>query len=108
MIGSYLKNTRAKLNYYLYLNFIFTTVTDTDVWSRLENMRSITKKFICRCSGSLWSDIFINADMSNIFICSIYPKSPSAERGSIFSELSQNFLELRNLLRLLKNWQFLL
>lgn len=84
------------------------TITGTYVWSRLENMRGIIKKFICRCSGSLWSDIFINTDMSKIFICSIYPKSPSEESGSFFSELSQNFLKLRNLLKLLRYWQFLL
>ena len=62
----------------------------------------IMKKFICHCSGSLSSDIFINADMSKIFICSIYPKYALIGSENFFSKLSQKFFENKKFIKAVK------
>ncbi len=81
-IGFHSDNTKAKFKVFNDLqdlinnsDVIFLTVTDgaiAKVWSRLENY-NIKDKIICHCSGSLSSEVFINADKYNAHVCSVHP-----------------------------------
>lgn len=66
----------------------------------------IMEKNICHCSGSLSSDTFINADMSKIFICSIYPKSASTRSENFFAKSSQKFFENKKFIKAVKIGSF--
>lgn len=77
-------------------NIIFLTVTDraiSEVWSRLEKT-DINKKVICHCSGSLSSEIFINADKHNAYCCSVHPILPFETPNVSISEISKAYFTM--------------
>ncbi len=102
-IGSHSNNAKADFKIFNNLqNFIdnsdiiFLTVTDraiADVWSRLEDY-NINNKTICHCSGSLSSEIFINADKYNAYCCSIHPILPFETYNVSISEISKAYFTI--------------
>jgi predicted short-subunit dehydrogenase-like oxidoreductase (DUF2520 family) len=81
-IGTHTDNTMARFKIFGSLkelinesDVIFLTVTDraiAEVWSGLTNY-DIKGKVICHCSGSLSSELFINADKYGACVASIHP-----------------------------------
>lgn len=102
-IGSHSNNTKADFKIFGDLqnlinksDIIFLTVTDraiSGVWSRLENM-NIKNKTICHCSGSLSSEIFINADKYNAYCCSLHPILPFETPDVSISEISKAYFTI--------------
>lgn len=111
-IGSHTDNTNAKFKVYNDLqsfinenDVIFITVTDraiSDVWKGLENI-DIDFKTICHCSGSLSSEIFINADKHNAYTCSIHPILPFETTEVSVSEISKAYFTIEGNIKAVKN-----
>lgn len=102
-IGSHSDNTKAEfivfddLQYFIdKSDIIFLTVTDraiSQIWSRLEKM-NIQNKIICHCSGSLSSEIFINADKLKAFCCSLHPILPFETDNVSLSQISKAYFTI--------------
>jgi predicted short-subunit dehydrogenase-like oxidoreductase (DUF2520 family) len=81
-IGTHTDNTMARFKIFDSLaelidssDVIFLTVTDraiAEVWSGLMQY-NIKDKVICHCSGSLSSELFVNADKHGAYVASIHP-----------------------------------
>lgn len=102
-IGSHSNNTKANFIIYNDLqqfadqsDVIFLTVTDKAIskaWSGLEQT-NINNKIICHCSGSLSSDIFINADKHNAYTCSVHPILPFENYNTAISQISKAYFTI--------------
>ena len=102
-LNNHSDNTKAEFKVYNNLqNFIndseiiFITVTDraiSQIWNRLENC-NISNKIICHCSGSLSSDIFINADKHNAYTCSVHPLLPFETDSTSVESISKAYFSI--------------
>ncbi|MGN1318501.1 MAG: Rossmann-like and DUF2520 domain-containing protein [Lachnospirales bacterium] len=102
-VGSHSDNTNADFKIFKELDLlvynsdiIFITVTDNNiknVWSRLLDY-NIKNKIICHCSGSLSSEIFINADKYGSFVCSVHPILPFETFNVSVSNISKAFFTI--------------
>jgi len=74
---------------------MITTPDDviSKIWKNLRE-RAIKGKIICHCSGSLSSDIFVEARSYGVFVCSVHPLMAIHNKGESFIKLCSAFFTL--------------
>jgi predicted short-subunit dehydrogenase-like oxidoreductase (DUF2520 family) len=72
-------------------NIIFVTTPDDEIynlWTSIRNM-NIRDKIICHTSGSLSSNIFYDADQSDVYSYSIHPVFPISDKYESYKSLKE-------------------
>ncbi|HEY4533606.1 MAG TPA: Rossmann-like and DUF2520 domain-containing protein [Fusobacterium sp.] len=91
-------------------NFLMIATPDdviSEIWKALAE-RKIKGKIICHCSGSLSSDIFLNAKNYGIFVCSLHPLMAIYDKTKSFVKLHSAFFTMEGDQVAVDSWKSIL